>query len=136
MKTIGQVAKETWQVLRKPTTPVHVLFGLICAFLCYAFGGWLGLLLMAVFAGWELWNDSELLSRNEIYEEFGYTPSFDERNREIISFDQTIVKRFYVPEGAMDFWESTIGFMIGLVTLGILQMLHMIHINFWIGAIW
>jgi hypothetical protein len=127
MKTIGQAAKETWQVLRKPTTPVHVLFGLICAFLCYAFGGWLGLLLMAVFAVWEYWNDKELLARNKIYKELGYTPSYDERNR----YDT-----FYVPEGAMDFWESTIGLLIGVLALGVLQTLHVIHINFWIGVIW
>jgi hypothetical protein len=134
MKTIGQVAKETWQVFRKPTTPVHVLFGLVCAFLCYAFGGWLGLLLMAVFAGWELWNDWELLRRNQIYREWGYAPHFDERNREIIN-PYGNLQKFYVPEGAMDFWESTIGFMIGVLTLGILQALHVIHISFWIGVI-
>lgn len=106
-------------LLRKRTTPVHLMYGLACAFLCYAFGFWLGAAMMIGFGAWEVWNDWELLRRNKIYRELEYTPALDEVNRH---------HAFYVPEGAMDFWESTIGFTIGLVVLAILQVLGIVSI--------
>lgn len=43
--------------IRKSTTPVHWIFGLVCAFFIYTFGLWGGWLPMLVFAVAEAWND-------------------------------------------------------------------------------
>lgn len=111
-----------WKFLRKPTTPVHVMYGLVAAFLCFEFGFALGGAMMIGFALWEYWNDKELLARNKIYAEHHLKPAYDERNRGML----------YVPEGAMDFWESTVSFLIGLIAIGVLAQLGIIsRIGWW-----
>jgi len=102
MKDIKGLVIHGWDLLRKPTTPVHVTYGLVCAFLCFAFGFWLGLVMIAGFAFWEMWND-----RNEGIRQ---GPAYKE-------------------QGDWDFWESTIGFTIGLVVLAILQVVGIVSIG-------
>jgi len=45
------------KVLRKWTSPVHYVYGLLCAYLTYEFGLLAGLIMMGLFAGDELWGD-------------------------------------------------------------------------------
>lgn len=86
-----------WDLLRKPTTPVHLVYGAVCAFFCYQFGFFVGGAMMIGFAVWEVWNDRNEMMRRK-------------------SKGQN-----YVYEGDHDFWESTITFTIGLVVLAILE---------------
>lgn len=46
-----------WFKIRKKTTPIHWLFGLLCAFLIYVLGVPAGWVPMGVFAAMEAWND-------------------------------------------------------------------------------
>ena len=85
-----------WELLKKPTTPVHLLYGFMAAYLCYRFGFWIGGAAMVGFALWEAWND-----RNE-------------------AMRKAAKGKPYVYEGDHDFWESTITFFTGLITWGIL----------------
>lgn len=90
------------ELLKKPTTPVHLLWGFISAFLCYSIGYWLGGAMMIGFALWEAWND-----RNE-------------------AMRKAAEGKPYVYEGDWDFWESTITFTMGLVAIAILKTLGVI----------
>ena len=108
-KTMAAAVK-TWRFIRKPTTPVHLLYGLFCCFLIWQFGWLVGLVMMGGFALWERWNDNEILRRQELCHKYGLP--FTEAN---------YLKTIYLPEGAMDFWESTVTFIIGLVILAILE---------------
>ena len=84
------------ELLKKPTTPVHLIFGAACAYFCYRFGFAVGGSIMVAFAGWEAWND-----RNE-------------------AMRKAAMGQPYVYEGDHDFWESTISFIMGLIAWGIL----------------
>lgn len=46
-----------WELLRKPTTPIHWLYGVFCAFLIYSFGILAGLVMILLFMLWQYWND-------------------------------------------------------------------------------
>ena len=96
------------ELLKKKTTPVHILYGFISAFLCYAFGFLLGGAMMIGFAIWEYWNDE------------------NEMMRKVNNSED------YVYEGDWDFWESTLSFITGLVVLGILQVLGVISNVGWL----
>ena len=48
---------QVWIELRKNTTPVHYLYGLLCAFLMLSWGILAGWVAMIAFALLELWND-------------------------------------------------------------------------------
>jgi len=48
---------QAWIELRKNTTPVHWLYGLLCAFLMLSWGILAGWGMMGIFALWEAWND-------------------------------------------------------------------------------
>ena len=45
-----------WPKLRKWTVPIHWAFGFFCAWLAWQFFP-AGILLLVIFAGWEVWND-------------------------------------------------------------------------------
>ena len=95
------IASEVWTFFRKPTTPVHILFGVWCAFMIYAFGLLFGLVLLAGFAVWEHWND-----KNEEYRQEGY-----------------------IPEGDWDWWESAVPLCVALTPLAILQVLGIVSVG-------
>ena len=48
---------QAWIEVRKHTTPVHWVYGLLCAFLMLPWGILAGWGMMGMFAGLELWND-------------------------------------------------------------------------------
>jgi hypothetical protein len=48
---------QAWIELRKNTTPVHWVYGLLCAFLMLSWGILAGWVAMGAFAGDEAWND-------------------------------------------------------------------------------
>ena len=109
----------TWEFLRKPTTPVHLLYGLFCVFMVWQFGILTGAVLMLAFAVWEFWNDYELLARDKLL--FGANP---------IPADHVAkAPKAYLPEGAMDFWESTVSFCIAFFALGVLQAQGIVSIG-------
>ena len=107
-KTMAAAIK-TWQFIRKPTTPVHLAFGLTCAFLAWEHSLLLAAILMIGFAIWEWWNDHEIMQCQTLC--LKYNLELKYHNHE----------GYYIPEGAMDFWESTVTFLIGLVILAILE---------------
>lgn len=93
--------KLAWEFLRKPTTPLHIVYGLWCAFMMYAFGFLIGGVCVLGFALWERWND-----QNEV-------------------FRHTL----YIPEGDWDWWESAVPLCVSMAILGILQCLNVIQIG-------
>jgi len=96
-----------WIHLRKETTPVHLVFGLLCVFLMFGFGLLAGIVMMTAFAIWEYWNDRNLMIKY---------PS-------------------YKPEGDMDFWESFLSFSIGWGILGIFQGRGMVNVGWLTGSL-
>jgi len=46
-----------WLELRKHTTPIHWIYGGLCAFVMLPFGILAGWGMMGIFAGMEYWND-------------------------------------------------------------------------------
>lgn len=104
-KEIKRVVIYGWDLLRKPTTPVHLTYGLLCVFLVWQFGILVGLVMMAAFFKWEAWND---------------------RNEKIRVEAMGIA---YEPQGDMDWWESGVSFTIGFFVLGIFKMLGMVTIG-------
>ena len=118
-----EVVKKTWKFIRKPTTPVHLLYGFFCAWLIFEFGWLVGIMMMGGFALWERWNDQELMNRQALCLKYNLPLEF------------TNWHGYYVPEGAMDFWESTVTLCIGLVPLGIMKELGIIiYIGWLYGA--
>jgi len=93
-----------WDLLRKPTTPVHILYGLWCGFMMYAFGFLVGFVFLAGFAKWEVWNDHNEMAR------------------------KVAAGQKYVYEGDWDFWESVVPLCVGLTPMGILQVLGIVSI--------
>ena len=102
MRDIKGLVIHGWDLLRKPTTPLHIVYGLLCAFFVWRFGFLFGSLMMIAFALWEMWND-----RNE-------------RMRQGSD---------YRYEGDWDFWESSIGFVIGLFVLAVLHCLNVVTVG-------
>lgn len=117
------VAIQGWDIIRKPTTPVHWLFGFIAAFFIVAFGIWAGILAMVGFAAWERWNDKEILKCQEMCIANGHPLKYENWHG------------MYIPEGAMDFWESTVTFLIGLVLIGIFSAQRIVSVA-WTHGIW
>jgi len=100
-----------WNVLRKPTTPVHWIFGVFCAVISWQFF-FAGFALMVLFAGDELWNDKELLGRQKILEEHGLDSG-----------------PLYVPEGCTDWWESFLTYCLSFGVILILNFAHVLTIR-------
>ena len=96
-----------WIQLRKDTTVVHWIYGLLCVFLIFAFGILVGLVMLFIFGLWEHWNDMYELARN---------PN-------------------YLPEGAMDFWEALLTFTIGWGILGLFQGFGLVHVSWLTGSL-
>ena len=94
-----------WNLLRKPTTPVHLAYGLLAVFIIWQFGILAGLAMMVLFMVWEWWND-----RNE-------------KMRKVAAGIP------YVYEGDWDWWESSVSFCIGFFILGIFKMLGMVTVG-------
>ena len=92
---------KTWIELRKNTTPVHWLYGGLCAFLILANGIVLGWLAMGAFAVLEHWNDKEEKAKDPAY----------------------------IPTGCTDWWESFIVFMPGHGVISLLSYLGIIAIR-------
>jgi hypothetical protein len=87
--------------LRKWTTPVHWLYGALCAFLILSNGILAGWLAMGVFALMEIWNDKEEKARNPAY----------------------------LPSGCADWWEAFIIYMPGHGVLGLLNYIGVVTIS-------
>ena len=90
-----------WIEIRKKTTPVHWLYGAICAFLCIPFGLLAGWVAMGVFAFDEHWNDKE---------EKANIPG-------------------YKLTGCQDWWEAFVVFMPGVTILGILNCIGILGVT-------
>lgn len=104
-KEIKRVVIYGWDLLRKPTTPVHLVYGLFCVFLIWQFGILVGLVMMAAFFKWEKWNDHNEKMRVEA------------------------IGLSYVYQGDSDWWESGVSFCLGFFVLGILQALGIVSIG-------
>jgi len=96
-----------WIQIRKDTTPVHWLYGLLCALLIFTFGILYGLVMMAVFGIMEYWNDKELRARD---------PS-------------------YLPEGCTDWWESFVTFSVGSGVIALFQGFGLVHVSWLTGSL-
>ena len=91
------------KILRKWTSPVHYIYGLLCAFFVYAFGLGFGSFMMLLFAAVELWEDYCLKDRREGYK----------------------------LEGADDWWEAFLFFVIGVSIIGLLKVIGVIESLGW-----
>jgi len=92
---------QAWIELRKHTTPVHWLYGLLCAFLMLSWGITAGWVAMVAFALLERWNDEEEI-RNKLTKKYS---------------------------GCADWWESFLTFMIGQGILALLSYLGIVSIR-------
>jgi hypothetical protein len=102
MKEVKGLVIHGWDLLRKPTTPVHLIYGVFCAFLAYAFGFLVGFVMLGMFAKYEAWNDK------------------GEKNRQGSK---------YKLAGDLDWWESFVTFCIPFCGLAILQVLDIVSIG-------
>ena len=93
--------KVVWTFFRKPTTPVHIMFGVWAAFMMYAFGLLFGGACLLGFALWEKWNDE-----NEMFRQ-----------------------KDYIPEGDWDWWESAVPWCVAITIVGVLQVLGIVSVG-------
>ena len=92
---------QAWIELRKKTTVVHYLYGLLCAFLMLSWGILAGWVAMIAFALLERWNDEEEI-RNKITKKYS---------------------------GCTDWWESFVWFIPAQGVIALLQVLSVINIG-------
>jgi hypothetical protein len=94
---------QAWIELRKNTTPVHWVYGLLCAFLMLSWGILAGWVAMVAFGLLERWNDEEEI-RNKLTKKYS---------------------------GCTDFWESFVTFIPAQSVLALLSYLGIVSIGWW-----